>query len=290
MNTDDFEARKGFAGEKRVSMKRRKVGQDYHSRQFYMITLAVEGRKPLLGSLAGEGDQATIELSPLGEAVVAQWLGIPMYYPEATMVAHQVMPDHFHGIIYISDKTAAHLGQIVKGFKIGCNRELRGRLLAAMESLHTREAAGTAGQTGATGQAGADGAVGQAGAEEERGELQRRGLFVQRLLSYAAFLTQPLHSVPPEKATLWEKGYNDKILFNYTTLSKWKAYLEDNPRRLAIRRAHPDFFRVRFGVEVAGRKYAAIGNRFLLFRASSILVFGNCFCFFRRSAPGSLFS
>ena len=42
------------------------------------------------------------------------------------------------------------------------------------------------------------------------------------------------------------------------------AYLHENPRRLAIRREHPDYFRVQFGVTVAGQTYAAIGNRFLL--------------------------
>ena len=47
-------------------------------------------------------------------------------------------------------------------------------------------------------------------------------------------------------------------------LPRMTAYINDNPRRLAIRRAHPDFFRVRFDIEVAGQTYAAIGNRFLL--------------------------
>ena len=41
-------------------------------------------------------------------------------------------------------------------------------------------------------------------------------------------------------------------------------YLHENPRRLAIRREHPDYFRVQFGVTVAGQTYAAIGNRLLL--------------------------
>ncbi|MBQ7442781.1 MAG: hypothetical protein IJS59_02790 [Bacteroidaceae bacterium] len=42
------------------------------------------------------------------------------------------------------------------------------------------------------------------------------------------------------------------------------AYVRDNPRRLAIRRAHPDYFRVRFDISIGGQSYAAIGNRFLL--------------------------
>ena len=47
-------------------------------------------------------------------------------------------------------------------------------------------------------------------------------------------------------------------------MERWFSYLRDNPRRLSIRRAHPDFFRVCFGVKHAGQVYSAIGNRFLL--------------------------
>ena len=47
-------------------------------------------------------------------------------------------------------------------------------------------------------------------------------------------------------------------------LPRLTNYLHENPRRLAIRREHPDFFRVQFGVTVAGKTYTAIGNRFLL--------------------------
>lgn len=40
-----------FAGEKVPSMKRRKDGHDYHDERFYMITLAVKGRHPILGHM-----------------------------------------------------------------------------------------------------------------------------------------------------------------------------------------------------------------------------------------------
>ena len=76
-------------------------------------------------------------------------------------------------------------------------------------------------------------------------------------------------AVPPqqqekEKGLLWARKYNDRILHSYHSLDRWKNYLHDNPRRLAFRREHPDMFRVRFGIEVAGQSYAAIGNQFLL--------------------------
>ena len=66
------------------------------------------------------------------------------------------------------------------------------------------------------------------------------------------------------KGFLFSRNYNDHILDHRGELERWFAYLRDNPRRLAIRRAHPDYFRVCFGVTLGEQTYAAIGNRFLL--------------------------
>ena len=38
------------------SMKRRNAWHDYHSHCIYMVTLAVEGRKPVLGKLCDPND------------------------------------------------------------------------------------------------------------------------------------------------------------------------------------------------------------------------------------------
>ena len=228
MNKQQIEEKKRFAGEKKPSMKRRSETHDYRSKRFYMITLEVIDSLPILGRLEGDEKNARIKLSLLGEAVAREWEGVPHYYPEITMVSQQVMPDHFHGILYVREQTEYHIGQVIKGFKLGCNRALRSMLSSvALETQRTRE--------------------------------YREVVFSNWLLSFAAIQSQP-----SAKATLWKEGYNDKILHNYSTLDKWKNYLCDNPHRLAIRRAHPDFFRVRFDIEVAGQPYAAIGNRFLL--------------------------
>lgn len=113
------------------SMHRRSDSHDYRSRRFYMVTLAVSPRWPLLGTLAvseSSGDDAAdahIELTPLGEAVQSAWQKISMYYPQVTTVQHVIMPDHIHGILYVREDTPFHLGQVVKGFKTGCNKALR---------------------------------------------------------------------------------------------------------------------------------------------------------------------
>ena len=269
------------------SMHRRSDSHDYRSRRFYLITMAVSPRWPLLGTLASSEDTCTaddtveahIELSPLGEAVLSAWQQIPFVYPQVSIVQHVIMPDHIHGILYVREDTTFHLGQVIKGFKTGCNKSLR----LLVEEARKAQLQSQNNADGAISPAVAA-AVPSASAAALSVSVAVPGVvvspFQRLLLSWAATLSQqtrkeqtrkeqtrkqqPKGGQPATGLHLWEKGYNDKILFNYSTLDKWKAYLSDNPRRLAIRRLHPDYFRVRFGITVAGRQYAAIGNRMLL--------------------------
>lgn len=128
MNHDQYSKHQPFAGIKHASMKRRCIDHDYTDRQMYLITIATEGRKPLFGNVVGDpqalpgSPQAPhIELTPLGAAVADCWNTIPHFHHEVSIIALQMMPDHIHGIIFITRNTATHLGTIISGFKAGCN-------------------------------------------------------------------------------------------------------------------------------------------------------------------------
>ena len=101
LTPQQLEAKLRFAGEAIPSMTRRRDGHDYEARRMYLITITVEGRRPLLGHVVGnpeavEGmpDAPHIELSPLGQAVQQQWMAISHYHPEVEVLALQIMPDH----------------------------------------------------------------------------------------------------------------------------------------------------------------------------------------------------
>ena len=47
MTEEQLIAKKKYAGEKKASMKRRDDHHDYTERRMYMITLEVEGRRPV---------------------------------------------------------------------------------------------------------------------------------------------------------------------------------------------------------------------------------------------------
>lgn len=228
MNKEEYEKHKPFAGEKKPSMLRRRVGHDYESRRMYFITMTVEGRRPLLGRLVGRSDAPEgsaewphVELSELGKAVQYEWMDVTRYHPEVSAVALQIMPDHLHGILFVREQMEQHLGQIIKGFKASTNKHYRRLVLgvesAATASLHRRP-------------------------EDKRDRsLDNR-----------------------QQGFLWSLGYNDHILSGKGELQRWVTYLHENPLRLTIKHEHPDLFRVRFGINVAGQTYAAIGNQFLL--------------------------
>ena len=108
-------------------MKRRKPWHDYHRKGTYMVTLVVEGRRPVLGKLimsAGEQD-TSVELTALGKAIRNEEVQkISAIYKMVEIWKLCIMPDHIHMIVRIKEDLpeGKHLGHIVAGFKGGCSR------------------------------------------------------------------------------------------------------------------------------------------------------------------------
>jgi REP element-mobilizing transposase RayT len=205
-----------FAGEKKPSMKRRLSGHDYSDRGIYMITMAVEGRKPLLGTLTGNPSEKEgpniphVILSPLGEKVKECWFAIHSLHPQIEILKLCIMPDHIHCIVFVHKKIEQHLGHVINGFKTGCRK--------AAKALHV----------------------------------------VQHTEAVPQFTKHPTTGL------LWEPGYNDRVLLHRGQLERMFAYLDDNPRRLLLKRQHPEYFTRLGTMAVAGIQMQAIGNRFLL--------------------------
>lgn len=63
---------------------------------------------------------------------------------------------------------------------------------------------------------------------------------------------------------VFARGFNDQILKTDRSLDTLYHYLRDNARRLAVRRAHPEFFRRVNALRIGDRHYQAYGNIQLL--------------------------
>ena len=264
-----------FAGEKQASMKRRSDVNDYHGRHIYLVTLAVEGRRPLLGQVVGNplaadgsADAPRIELSALGGAVFDCWQQIPQRHPEVEILALQIMPDHLHGILWIKEEMQQHLGRIIGGFKTGCNKAYRFFTAALPQSTPSKEH--TPSQQPRSQQTVSQLPGSQLPGSQQSSNLQ--GMPVSRVgtscSAYAAAV--PQRPSPRERhedrhhGLLFEPNYNDLICKSYDMLPTLINYVKDNPRRLLMKHSHPEYLRPFFDLRIGSHTYNGIGNLALL--------------------------
>ena len=285
MNRETFEKQKPFAGEKKPSMNRRSLDNDYEGRQMYMVTMVTEGRRPLFGRVVGRSDgevgtpeEPRCELSELGKAVEKEWLLTEKYHPEVRLIALQMMPDHLHGIIFVREKMARPLGWIIRGFKQSCNKHYR-RLVLGQESGPSSSVSCVALATQHAGPAGEQQTGPAATQHTGPAATQHTGPAGEQQTAAAGEQLPATGSKDPFHARwdrhhglLFAPGYNDRILLRAGQLETWKHYLKDNPRRLLMKREHPDLFRVKRNVVVGGTTFSAIGNLFLAQRPLKLQV------------------
>lgn len=88
------------------------LGWRYDSRCNYMITLVTEPRASIFGALREWG----VERSEEGRAVYEAWQAVEAKFPEVRATYNAIMPDHFHGIVYIMVEGAIHLEAVVEFF------------------------------------------------------------------------------------------------------------------------------------------------------------------------------
>lgn len=67
-----------------------------------------------------------------------------------------------------------------------------------------------------------------------------------------------------KRTPLFEEGFNDSILYGANQLQKMIDYVDENPRRLAIKRANPDLFQRNITLTINNEEYHALGNIYLL--------------------------
>lgn len=239
----------GWRYETDHTMTRRMEEHDYQSRCIYMITITTEGRSTILGTLQwthGDPKSAHVERTPIGDEVAKCWDMIPSFYEGVKVFPLMVMPDHVHGILFVTKAMECHLGQIIKGFKTGCNKALR-RLTASQ---------GDAAET-----------THQSVSHET---LSTHPSMFHETLSRDTTTCSPSPSLKknrhPDHGMLFSPGYQDSILMGKGQLDRMFSYIADNPYRLAVKHENPDLFRIVSKLKVEDMQFAAIGNKWLLDR------------------------
>jgi len=308
--------------EKKPSMKRRMTEHDYTERNIYMLTLVVEGRQALLGHVVGRGDAAAdspeaprFVPSPLGVLVSSEVEHISEHYPQIRVLGRQLMPDHLHIILFVTEQLPQPLGRVVNGFKVGCRRAMRGLAqggFTAPQSGTARDTAerheaesgesGTARDTAERHEAGSgesgtardtaerhETGSGESGTARDTAERHEAGSGASNDGRNGGASNDGRNSgasnggrdngassdsrdgggvgcraaLRQGVGVLFERGYNDRILYGKGQLQAMLDYIHDNPRRLLVKRQHPEFFHLHT-FSLNGISFQAVGNMRLM--------------------------
>ena len=211
-------------------MGRRLPDFDYSQRRIYEITIVLEDRRPILGRLVKRGEgDWAVEPSEIGGIVLACWREITVRWPQVELIEDQLMPEHFHGVLFVKE-------QLPTGKSLG-------NIIGSFKSRSTSEVGKyLAARGGEPGNLAARGEGPNEGPGSARGRVRPR---------------------------FWADGYVDTILFGKGQLARMIHYLRDNPRRLGVKREHPELFKVTRELKIEGiGRFSAIGNHFLLTRSA----------------------
>jgi len=116
---------------------------DYSQPGEYFITICTKNRKCLFGEI----ENGEMVLNNAGKIAEQCWIDIPFHFPNVSLDAFVIMPNHVHGIIIINKKSvivgtndnsslrlpvnnkfrspSKTVGSIVRGFKIGVTKWFR---------------------------------------------------------------------------------------------------------------------------------------------------------------------
>jgi hypothetical protein len=273
-------------------MKRRSPWHDYHRQGTYMLTLAVEGRRPLLGrvmpcadaqgtvagadaqgTVAGADAQGTVAAADAqGTVAAADAQGTVAPTPATTPAAATVpTPATTPAAATVpaasaAGKIAAHVELTPLGRAI-LDEEARKvsavfpmvevwKLCIMPDHIHMIVRVKEDMPEGKH--------LGQVVAGFKGGCSRAWWRLQPSADAQGAVAAADAQGAMAKKPPLFEPGYNDQILLDDGQLDNWKHYLDDNPRRLAIKRLHPDLFVTTHYVDIGEWHCQSVGNRFLL--------------------------
>ena len=206
---------------------------DYKKRGIYHITIVTYNRKRVFGGLNYDLQHPQVELTKLGQYVEEQWLRIPEIHAgkghKVSLLGHQVMPDHFHGILRVDEPLAMSMGAIIRDFKAVCTQEYRRIYQPSLADILE--------------------------SPDMQARLEQMS-HKQRAENYVSLGIEPL----------WDDSYDDTICYRKGQLENIIRYVQDNPRRAVLRAMQPDFFLRIQHITIADIDFAAYGNLFLLRR------------------------
>ena len=237
----------------------------------YHITISVlERQQQPLGRIVGDvskpdGDPLApkVHLSEIGKMVEHELLhSIHAHYPMIDIEDYVVMPDHLHFIVMVhrdivsSHGRDTHLGQVIAGFKKGCNRRYweltgqtaqiwQGQPAVASPSLCPPSASFSLPAVSPSSAAGSLPAVSPSSAV---GSLPAScsapiAASLPAVYPQASLASSQRSKIPSDASTgrppLFSYGYVDVMPLKEGQLERQREYIRNNPRYRLMRQQHP---------------------------------------------------
>ena len=229
--------------------KWQEYGTAWHGVGIYHVTLTIPTREPLLGTLVipeNDPKQAYIERTELGNKLIDCLWTVPRHHPDVRIICFTLMPDHLHTVWHVVRPMPTGIKTVVRGFwqavkKIGREHSMSVYPNDIRENEH-REGEEVPDNIRDNGHREGEGAPDSIRQNEHREATENSGQ------------VNPIFTEMPFIRPLLRRGQ----------LNNMMRYVRLNPQRLATKRLKPGYFRVQEEIEIAGRKYAGVGNVKLL--------------------------
>jgi len=169
---------------------------EYRSPGSYFVTICATRREPLFGRLVDNN----VLLSAIGIVLDACWREIPDHFPHVTLDESMIMPDHFHGILTLTDTSAEA-------------RHAVSRPQRAMDAQGARHAVPLP-------------PPGETFARPVAGSLPTI------VRSFKSAVTRAARDVTSSaRQRIWQRGYHEHIVRDHAELDRIRRYIAGNPLR-----------------------------------------------------------
>ncbi|MEH2403438.1 transposase [Nostoc sp.] len=194
-------------------------GYDYASAGGYFITICSHQRECLFGEVV----DGTMQLNDLGQIVAEEWERSPNLRQEIKLDAWIVMPNHFHGIVFI--EPVAYLGVNNHGVGINDHAVVGAQGLAPLQSNVPLQSNG----------------LPQSDAPLPTNMPNRKprslGSFIAGFKMAVTKRINLLRGTP--RVPIWQRNYYEHIIRNQAALYKIREYVQTNPISWNTDQLHP---------------------------------------------------
>lgn len=244
----------------------------------YFLTFVVVNRKRMFGRLkrlthpTPEGHTAVMEASELGNAIYREFNRIQAIHPSIQILAKQIMPDHFHAVVWCHEGFEGSIKVVARSFSQACSRIAR-KYARRQREGNVRLSAGTSSRCLPS----LSGGKPSQPDAPLSARTPSRGLPSLSALSNRAAPTSPQTSSLAKMPTLpmeeLDCGNGARVLFEkpfIRTLSHKGQlkniikYTHNNPDNAIMREENPDLYVIRRGIVINGLTFDTMGKNRLL--------------------------